>query len=176
MSDFVLRVAEHKDAPAISALFQESFTRTFQHLYPADELAGFLAQQSNERVADWCASADHLLMLGETPTGELLGYSFLGPYDFEAHLPRQMAGRRWWALRQLYLMEAAKGGGLADALMAYAIAESRRRQYQDLLLTVWIDNRRARRFYERHGFMEVGKYPFKVGNTIDDDRIMRRAL
>ena len=35
---------------------------------------------------------------------------------------------------------------------------------------------RARRFYERYGFEEVGKYVFMVGNHADDDRIMRLTL
>jgi ribosomal protein S18 acetylase RimI-like enzyme len=45
-----------------------------------------------------------------------------------------------------------------------------------MLLSVYIDNHRARRFYERYGFEEVGRYAFPVGGTIDDDRIMRLAL
>ena len=35
---------------------------------------------------------------------------------------------------------------------------------------------RARRFYERYGFEEIGRYDFRVGETIDDDRIMRLRL
>ena len=48
--------------------------------------------------------------------------------------------------------------------------------FDDIVLTVYIDNHRARRLYEKAGFVEVGHYPFRVGSTIDDDRIMRRAL
>ena len=40
-----------------------------------------------------------------------------------------------------------------------------------LYLTVYVDNLRAQRFYARYGFVEVGKYRFKVGEQYDDDRI-----
>ena len=53
---------------------------------------------------------------------------------------------------------------------------ARARGMQDLYLTVWVENHRARRFYDRHGFVEVGKYPYVVGSTVDDDRILRLIL
>ena len=175
--EFVLRKATPEDAVTVSRLFRKSFTATFRHLYPPAELEAFLADQPPEHFARCAEAADHLLLLGETAAGDALGYGLLGPYaDLSPHLPEELGGRRWWAMRQLYLLEAAKGTGLADALMHGSVEESRRRGFQDLLLTVWIDNRRARRFYERHGFREVGSYPFVVGSTTDDDRILRLVL
>ena len=64
----------------------------------------------------------------------------------------------------------------AQRLLDRAIAESRARHYQELYLTVFIDNHRARRFYDRNGFIEVGRHPFSVGDVVDDDRIMRLTL
>ena len=60
--------------------------------------------------------------------------------------------------------------------MDWAIAEARQRGGRYVTLTVYIDNHRARRFYEKYGFEEVGKYVFMVGNHADDDRIMRLKL
>ena len=34
-----------------------------------------------------------------------------------------------------------------------------------------VENIRAQRFYARYGFREVGRYEFRVGDQIDDDRI-----
>ena len=45
-----------------------------------------------------------------------------------------------------------------------------------MTLSVYVDNHRARRFYEKRGFEEVGQYKFMVGNHEDDDRIMRVKL
>lgn len=168
---FTLRRAGAADAAAVRDLFHRSFTATFGHLYPPEELAEFLAGCTEERFLHECTDADHAVMLGEDADGRLLGYCTLGPYDLEMEI-----GSRWWVLRQLYLDEAAKGSGLAQVLMDWAIGEARTRGYEELYLTVWIENHRARRFYDKRGFIEVGKYAYRVGNTVDDDRILRLTL
>jgi len=170
---FRLRRAVPADAAAVCNLFHSSFTATFGHLYPPEELAGFLAECSEQRFAEELSSPDFAVMLGEPDEGSrrLLGYCTLGPQDLGID-----NDRRWWVLRQLYLEEDAKGIGLAQALMDWALGESRARSMEDLYLTVWVENHRARRFYDRQGFIEVGTYAFKVGNSIDDDRILKLTL
>jgi ribosomal protein S18 acetylase RimI-like enzyme len=111
-------------------------------------------------------------MLGESADGTLLGYCTIGPQN----LPVPDNGRTWIVLRQLYVDEEAKGIGLAQSLLAWALDEARARGFHDIVLTVYVDNHRARRLYEKAGFVEVGSYAFRVGNRVDDDRIMRLAL
>lgn len=173
---FRLRRAGAADAGTVRALFHKVFADTFGHLYPPGELAGFLADASEDRFHLACTDPDHAVMLGLAADGTPLGYCLLGPYDLDGHIPELLAGRRWWVLRQLYLDEPAKGTGLADALTDWAVSEARARGMQDLYLTVWIENHRARRFYDRRGFVEVGRYPYVVGTTVDDDRILRLSL
>jgi L-amino acid N-acyltransferase YncA len=168
---FTLRRARSADAPAVRDLFCRSFTATFGHLYPPLELAEWLEGCSPARFHEECGSAAYACFLGEAPDGRLLGYATLGPQDLGL-----LPDARWWVLRQLYLAEEAKGSGLAHALMAQALAECRARGVAELYLTVWIENHRARRFYEGFGFEEVGSYAFVVGSTVDDDRILRLAL
>lgn len=167
---FALRRACTADAPAVRALFCRSFRATFGHLYRPHELDAWLEERSDRqfRVETGCAS--HACFLGEDE-GRLLGYATLGPQELGLS-----PEARWWVLKQLYLDEAAKGTGLADALLMQALAEARARSVEELYLTVWVDNHRARRFYARHGFEEVGAYRFIVGSTVDDDRILRLRL
>lgn len=165
-----LRRAGLADAEAVQTLFHRSFTATFGHLYPPATLAAFLDDCSAARFAAELMHPDFAIMLGEAD-GKLLGYCTLGPYDLDVR-----SDQRWWALRQIYLDASAMGSGLAQRLLDWAIAESRARHYQELYLTVFIDNHRARRFYDRNGFIEVGRHPFSVGNVVDDDRIMRLTL
>lgn len=170
---FALRRATEADAQAVSDLFHLSFTATFGHIYPPEDLAGFLAGCPPERFRAEVLSPDYAVFLGVDPSGALLGYCTLGPQDLGPELKPE---GRWWVLRQLYLDESAKGTGLAQALMQAATDEARRRDYQELYLTVWVENHRARRFYDAHGFEEVGGYAFVVGTTVDDDRILRLTL
>ena len=60
--------------------------------------------------------------------------------------------------------------------MRWTLEEAKARGAADLYLSVFVDNHRARRFYERYGFSQVGTYKFKVSGHEDDDLVMRLAL
>ena len=60
--------------------------------------------------------------------------------------------------------------------MDWAMEEARVRGASEMYLTVYTDNHRAKRFYERYGFEEVGPYSFMVGSQADEDIIMRACV
>jgi ribosomal protein S18 acetylase RimI-like enzyme len=60
--------------------------------------------------------------------------------------------------------------------MDWALAEAKARGGEELYLTVYTENWRARGFYEKYGFVEVGPYAFMVGEQADEDLIMRVDL
>jgi len=61
-------------------------------------------------------------------------------------------------------------------LMDWAIDTARLRGAEELWLSVYTDNHRARAFYARNGFEDMGPYIFMVGAHEDEDRLMRRKL
>jgi RimJ/RimL family protein N-acetyltransferase len=81
-----------------------------------------------------------------------------------------------WELHRLYLVQAAKGTGLADAFMAIARAAAHAAGAHAMVLGVFSGNPRAQRFYAKHGFEKIGDYHFVVGETLDDEWIMRAPL
>jgi len=164
------RDATPADLPAIDALFRESFVATFGHLYSPENLAIFLAKFTPEAWRAELATPGLAFRLAEDDAG-LVGYCKLGPVT----LPIAADGPAI-ELRQLYLRERGKGTGAAQALMDWALATSRERGAATLWLSVYIDNHRARRFYERYGFVDRGRYAFMVGEHEDEDRLMSLEL
>ena len=79
-------------------------------------------------------------------------------------------------LSQLYVASNFHGAGVGDALLRWTIDTARDRGAHALYLTVWEENLRARRFYEKRGFAHVGDYAFQTGKQIDRDMILRFAL
>lgn len=158
------------DGEAIGELFCRAFTATFGHMYAPDDLALFLRNKTPGDFEAQLADPDYAFQLVEE-SGRLIGYIKLGPNELPGDAPD-----RTWELHQLYLDDAAKGRGVADALIDWGFAEARARGFAYLQLSVFIENDRARRVYEKRGFVEVGAYKFLVGNHEDDDRIMRVAL
>jgi GNAT superfamily N-acetyltransferase len=170
MTPLHFRDAGPADAAALAALGRRSFTETFGHLYTPENLFAFL-QTHNQ--ADWAAQLTdpaYAIRVGEADSG-LAAYAKLGPPS----LPFEPRGAAI-ELRQFYILKPWHGTGAAAELMDWAIAEAIRRGADDLYLSVFVDNHRARRFYARYGFEFVGLYAFMVGDHADEDHVMRLSL
>jgi len=93
---------------------------------------------SDDDVRDWFASyvvEDAELWVAEAPAGTLVGILVLdGPW-----------------LDQLYVAPAMTGRGIGQALVRVA----KRERPEGLRLWTFASNRRAQRFYERHGFVKT---------------------
>lgn len=166
----VYRDGQPNDAAALSKLFCQSFAATFGHLYSKEDIAAFLCDKQPEKFEEELTDPDYAFRLAENG-GTLLGYAKCGPNE----LPLDHSDGRW-ELHQFYLAEEAKGMDVASALFDWVLAEAKRRGFSHLVLSVYIDNHRARRFYEKRGLKEIGAWEFMVGNHADDDRIMEVAL
>ena len=166
----VFRPATRSDMPGVAALFERSFVHTFGHLYRAEDLDTFLAQSTVEAWEKERDDQRFAFFLAEAE-GQIVGFVKLGPSSLPVETDRPFI-----ELRTIYLHPDWLGRGLSAPLMDWAIAEARRRGAEELYLTVYVDNVRARRLYERYGFVEVGTYAFMVGAHADEDIIMRLTL
>jgi diamine N-acetyltransferase len=158
------------DLPAIDALFRASFIATFGHLYAPEDLAAFLADFTPEAWAEEFATPGLRFRLAVDAQG-LAGFAKTSGLTLPADT--QAAAHE---LRQLYLSERAKGSGAAQALLDWAVAQGRGLGAAELWLSVYVDNHRAKRFYQRNGFEDQGAYAFMVGTHADEDRLMRKLL
>lgn len=161
------------DAIALAAVARRIFTDTFGHLF--DRLAfdafceaaygpcGSMASDLADPGIAW-RIAEH--------AGAPIGYAKLRP--LVAPAPRPQVGAM--ELQQIYVLANWHGQGIAEALMRWAIGTARAQGAPELYLTVFDHNLRARRFYARHGFAEVGRCEFRLGGKAYDDRVWRKPL
>jgi len=166
------RDATPADAPALARIGADTFTITFGHLYSATNLSDFLAENHSEAAAAAFIAkpnyATRLAHAGDT----LAGYAMLSP----AALPHLDPARATLELKRLYLMPAHFGAGIADALMEWMYGVAAERQADSLALSVFSENPRAMRFYQRHGFAPVGEYRFRVGSQLDREFVYVKHL
>lgn len=166
----IIRPATAADLPAIDQVFRTSFCDTFAHLYDPANLAAFL----DGFTADaWRAEFDdpaHAFQVGEMD-GAVVGYAKIGPSKLPHVDPEGLI-----ELRQLYLLKAAHGTGLAHGLMNWALDEAKLRGANRMALSVFGENWRAQAFYERFGFEDRGPVTFMVGNHADEDRVWEAQL
>jgi len=164
------RDARPADAATLDRIFDTSFGDTFGHLYRSEDLDTFL---SSFGVSNWEVELEdpaNAFRIAEAD-GETVGYVKLGPLE----LPVQANGAAV-QLDQLYVLKEHHGVGIAHVLMGWALDEALRRGAREMFLSVFVDNHRAKRFYDHYGFEAVGRYDFMVGNHADEDIIMRKVL
>jgi GNAT superfamily N-acetyltransferase len=143
---------------------------TFGHLYQPGDLEIFLQNHSPDVWEKELADSAFAVRVAELD-GTMVGYAKLGP----PHLPFEPRGEAA-ELRQLYVLEDMKGQGVARTLIEWIIDRARDRRADHLYLSVFTENHRARRFYEKYGFEPEGTYAFMVGSHADEDIVMRLQL
>jgi ribosomal protein S18 acetylase RimI-like enzyme len=165
------RDAVSADGPALATMAARCFTETFGTLYRASDLAAFLEEAfGDEGLPSQIGDPDFAIRLA-TEDLRIVGFDKLAPVAFPGDWPTDAI-----ELHQLYVLGGWHGEGVGPALMDWAIDHSRAQGRSEMILSVYVDNARARRFYERYGFEEIGGYTFMVGEHPDEDRLMRRVL
>ncbi len=170
MSEIVYRDADVSDAALIADLFARSFCETFAHLYKAEDLDAFLDKVNEAGFAAELSDPSFDIRIADAE-GTAVGFAKLGEPSLPVETPPDTL-----ELWQIYVLNGWQGSGIGPALFDWAAARARGRGGRHLQLTVYIDNHRAKSFYKRRGFVEVGRYDFMVGNHADEDIIMRAAL
>lgn len=170
MSGFIYRDGVEDDAPALADLFERSFTETFGHLYHPRDLSAFLAKFSEDGWRGELADPDLAIRIVEAD-GMPVAFAKVGPVTLPVETRRPAA-----ELRQLYVLKPWQGSGIAHELMRWTLDEAKARGAEEVYLSVYVDNHRGRRFYERYGFAFVAPYPFMVGEQADEDHILRLDL
>ncbi|HLL29531.1 MAG TPA: GNAT family N-acetyltransferase [Allosphingosinicella sp.] len=158
------------DAAALADLHRRTFIETFGHLYWPEDLQAFLDQLSEEGFRRELLDGEHRVRFAEAD-GEPVAFVKLGPLT----LPVEPA-RPALEFRQLYVLGRWQGSGVAQALADWALAGARSLGAEELYLSVYAENGRAKAFYRRYGFTYFAPYKFMVGEQADEEEIWKLDL
>ncbi len=165
------RDAVPDDAVALDAMATAVWLETFGQTAPPADIATYLGQaygQDGKLIADLRSGAAQFRLAIE---GErIIGYAKVNAPWLPDAEPGAMQ------LSQIYVTYDQHGSGVGKALLDWAITTTREAEAVALLLTVWENNHRAFRFYQKNGFVHIGDYAFPVGEQVDTDHIMRLVL
>lgn len=166
----VIRRAVADDAQALSRIAVATFTETFGHMYPDEDLQDFLrTHYAVDACARLLADESHAVWLVEDD-GTAVGHALAGPCG----LPHPEATPGDGELKRLYLLKAAQNGGWGARLFEAALAWLERDGPRRIWISVWSGNVGAQRFYARWGFAKVAEYEFPVGRVRDHEFMFRR--
>jgi len=158
-----VRQAGHADLGAAARMKAQSWTESYSSLLPPDVIASrtnaeAVARTAAAYLADADAGAYFWVVVGDE--GEVVGVAHACPArDDDAPQPLELA--------MIYLLDVAKGSGIADRLLETAIGDA------PAYLWVLAGNERAQAFYRRHGFAPDGTTKVVGSARITEERWVR---
>ncbi len=170
-----IRRATPKDASILAALGAATFTETFGHLYPPEDLQTFLV--GSHSVGAWTHTledAQRAVWVATLADGAPIGFIVVGacklPIEQFSRAGEPSAGE----VQQLYVLAQYHNLRLGSRLMDLGLEWLEAQDRTPLYIGVWSETFGAQRFYGRYGFRKVGEYGFPVGGTVDREFILKR--
>jgi GNAT superfamily N-acetyltransferase len=160
------------DASTLAVLARDTFFDTFAPTNDAADMALHLERAYGvpQQTAELTDPAVITLLVEES--GQAVAYAQLRT----GQVPDCVAGSQAIELWRFYVTRDWHGRGIAQALMDRVLAEARAAGASTLWLGVWEHNPRARAFYGKCGFADVGEHVFLFGTDPQTDRVMAKPL
>ena len=170
----MIRLATSADAAQLAELAAATFPLACPPSAKAADIQSFIgANLSETRFAEYLADDTKAVLVG----GDFSGYTltvFREPTDPD--VVAAITHRPTAELSKCYVRAETHGTGLASELMQASLDLARSRGYASVWLGVNEENAKANRFYEKHGFAQVGTKRFKLGERWEHDFVREVVL
>lgn len=167
-----IRRAKESDAEALYALAKRTFIETYDKYNTPENMAVYLAETfAPEKQLCEIRDPDRIIAIGWS------GHEARGFFHLLKCPPHpSVTGPKPVELLRLYLDLGWQGKGAGKALLDEAMKTAKDAGFQTMWLTVWEKNTKAQAFYERNGFVTVGRAEFAVGDDVQTDHVMALAI
>ena len=155
----MIRRATAADAPVLAALARDTFFDTFASTNDATDMALHLERAYGEAQQRAELTNPEIITLLVEDGGTAVAYAQIRT----GHVPDCVEGPAPIELWRIYVMRDWHGRGIAQALMERVVADALASGAKTLWLGVWENNPRARAFYGKCGFVDVGEHVFLFG-------------
>lgn len=161
-----------EEVSILAAIGRRTFEQTFAAGNNPDDFAVYL---------DWAFSQEQLEQELKNPDSrfyfarigdEIGGYLKTNTGDAQT----EMVAGRTLEIERIYVDEAMQGTGVGKALFQHAVGQAEAMAADAVWLGVWEENPKAIEFYSRQGFTAFGEHEFTIGDDVQRDILMRRAL
>ena len=162
-------------AAQLAELGRKTYSDTFAATTRPEDLVAYLTETFGPELQLAELQNSGITYLLAHMQGQLVGYAKLRD-NATLGLPTGQDPAGHLELVALYVAQDWIGTGLGAALMRAVLALAEQLHCTAVVLGVWEKNDRARAFYQRFGFREIGEHDFRMGQTIDRDLILRKGL
>lgn len=166
-----LRRAGVGDAAKLSLIGCATFIESFANDHDGDEVVRYLA---SDQSPDW-----YTRELGNTAKAAWLVEEAVGcPVGYAMAIPAALPGTDAATdveLKRIYMLSKWHGGGWGAKLFSAVEDEARARGAKRLVLSVYVLNVAAQKFYAARGFDTIGRWVFE-GFDASEDFILAKRL
>ncbi|MCV7228934.1 GNAT family N-acetyltransferase [Mycolicibacterium komossense] len=169
--------AEHADLPELADVAALTFPLACPAAARPEDIAAFIATTlSAARFAEYLADPTRAVLIARNES-RILGYAMTvdGVPD-DPDVQAAVTLRPAVELSKMYVVPDSHGGAVSAALMRAALVHATAAGAVGVWLGVNQQNRRAQRFYGKHGFAVSGTKTFRLGAGIEQDFVMLRPL
>ena len=168
----IIRYATSADNALLAELGAQTFHETFAATNTSEDMAAYLAASfSPAKQAAELADPASTFLIAEN-NAEAIGYARLK----DGQPAAGVTGAHPIELVRFYARREWLGQGVSARLMQACLDEAAQQDRDTIWLDVWEQNVRARAFYRKWGFVEVGTQIFQLGSDLRHDLILQRSV
>jgi ribosomal protein S18 acetylase RimI-like enzyme len=161
-----VRPVRPDDARRLAEIHVETWRATYRGVMPQELLDALSVDARERQWNEWIPNPDVAAFVAESD-GKVIGFVSVGRCWTEPEIGELYA---------IYVVPEAQGSGAGPALMEAAV-ESLGERWDEAILWVATENPRARRFYEREGWVADGeRVDESFGAAVPETRYRRSGL
>lgn len=164
--------ATPNDLLQLQHIGRETFSQTFSEINSEENMSKYLKESfSSEKLTEELSnelSQFYFAKLGN----EVIGYMKLNTGAAQKENPDENA----LEIERIYVLQDFYGKKVGQLLYNKAIEVAKELAVDHVWLGVWEKNFRALAFYNKNGFVKFGQHEFVLGDDIQIDLLMKKAL
>lgn len=167
-----IRKVQPQEGPVLQQVSIRCFEETFAADNDPQDMANYLSREFNlSKLLSELQNTESAFYFA-VQDDEVCGYLKIN--TGEAQTEKMPAG--YLEIERIYVFKEHQGSGMGLQLLQQAFSLRDSWGYSCVWLGVWEHNRKAIRFYERHGFKVFGLHDFVLGKDVQKDLLMKNCL
>lgn len=167
-----LERVEASETKALLSFAKATFLEAFEKDNSKSDMQLYLAENFTQEKIDQEYAKPSSKFYSAKLDGRWVGYLKIN--DSSAQTENGLSNSM--EIERIYVLAEFYGQGVAQFLYNKAIRLAQESQNEYIWLGVWEENPRAIRFYQKCGFEVFDQHEFKLGNSIQNDLMMRLKL
>ena len=167
--EITVKKARSADVPVLSTIAQLTFQLTGPLDSSKTEISKYIAENLNESVFQNLVESDEVFVACAQSGNALVGFIVV---KYRSSCSNRADFANSAELQRLYVLPEYHGTSTSKLLVSESLKECSEKGLDSIWLSVYSENNRAKKFYSKFGFQEIGTTHFQMGNEKHLDIIM----